>query len=82
MTFAPGKNDRELFGGFWARDLDEDLDAIAVWGAKAVVPLLEPRELRRLAITRLGTEVERRGMELLHMPIPGVSTPGAAFEAQ
>ena len=62
MTFAPGKNDGR-FGGPWARDLDKDLDAIAAWGAKAVVTLLEPQELRWLAIARLGAEVERRGME-------------------
>jgi hypothetical protein len=79
VTFAPGKNDGKSFGGSWARDLDKDLDAVAAWGAKAVVTLLEPQELRWLAITRL---VERRGMEWVHMPIPDVSTPGAAFEAK
>ena len=45
----------------------------------AVVTLLEPQELRWLAITRLGAEIERRGMEWVHMPIPDVSTPGAAL---
>jgi len=82
VTFAPGKNDGRSFGGSWARDLDKDLDAVAAWGAKAVVTLLEPQELRWLAITRLGAEIERRGMEWVHMPIPDVSTPGAAFEAK
>jgi hypothetical protein len=46
VTFAPGKNDGRSFGGSCARDLDKDLDAIAAWGAKAVVTLLEPQELR------------------------------------
>ncbi len=78
VTFAPGKNDR----GDWARDLDTDLDAIAAWGAKAVVTLLEPDELRWLAIPGLGAGVERRGMEWLHMPIRDVSTPGPAFAAK
>ena len=63
-------------------DLERDLDAIAAWGANAVVTLLEPRELRKLAITRLGAEVERRGMEWLHLPIPDVSTPGPESEAR
>ena len=44
--------------------------------------LLEPREMRKLAITRTGAEVERRGMEWLHLPIPDVSTPGPEFEAK
>ena len=82
VTFAPGKNDGRSFGGSWARDLDKDLDAIAAWGAKAVVTLLEPQELRSLAIERLGPEVERRGIMWVHMPIPDVSTPGPEFEAK
>ena len=73
VTFAPGKNDRHSSQGPWARDLDKDLDAIAAWGAKAVVTLLEPQELGWLAITRLGAEVERRGIAWVHMPIPDVS---------
>lgn len=78
VTFAPGKNDGEI----WARDLDADLDAVALWGANAVVTLLERQELGWLAITRLGAEVERRGMAWVHMPIRDVSTPGSAFEAK
>lgn len=82
VTFAPGKNDGESFGGSWARDLDKDLDAIAAWGAKIVVTLLEQRELGSLAITGLGAGVERRGMEWLHLPIPDVNTPGPDSEAE
>ncbi|RBP08673.1 cyclin-dependent kinase inhibitor 3 (CDKN3) [Roseiarcus fermentans] len=82
VTFAPGKNDGESFGGSWARDLDRDLDAIAAWGAKIVVTLLEQRELRGLAITELGAGVERRGMEWLHLPVPDVSTPGPDSDAE
>ena len=39
------------------------------------------QELAQLAITRLGVEVQRRGMEWLHLPVPDVSTPGPEFEA-
>ena len=38
--------------------------------------------MAHLAITRLGAEVQRRGMEWLHLPIPDVSTPGLDFEAK
>ena len=82
VTLAPGKNDRFAIGGPWARDLDKDLDAIAAWGASTIVTLLEQHELAHLAITRLGAEVQRRGMEWLHLPIPDVSTPGLDFEAK
>ena len=82
VTLAPGKNDRFAIGGPRARDLDKDLDAIAAWGARTVVTLLEPHELTHLAITRLGAEVQRRGMEWLHLPIPDVSTPEPEFEGK
>ena len=82
VTLAPGKNDRFAIGGPWARDLDKDLDAIAAWEASTIVTLLEQHELAHLAITRLGAEVQRRGMEWLHLPIPDVSTPGLDFEAK
>jgi ADP-ribosyl-[dinitrogen reductase] hydrolase len=65
-----------------ARDLDKDLDTIFTWGARTIVTLLEQHELAHLAITRLGEEVQRRGMEWLHLPIPDVSTPGPEFEAK
>lgn len=82
VTLAPGKSDRFAIGGPWARDLDKDLDTIFTWGARTIVTLLEQHELGHLAITRLGEEVQRRGMEWLHLPIPDVSTPGPEFEAK
>jgi protein-tyrosine phosphatase len=80
ITFAPGKHDRHAIGGPWARDLTRDLDVIAAWNAKAVVTLIEPHELILLAIPDLGAEVQRRGMEWLHLPIRDVGTPGPEFE--
>jgi protein-tyrosine phosphatase len=82
ITFAPGKHDRHAIGGPWARDLAKDLDAIEAWNAKAVVTLIETHEFRLLAIPDLGAEVQRRGMEWLHLPIRDVSTPGPEFEEQ
>jgi len=80
ITFAPGKHDRSSASGPWARDLDADLDAIVAWGAKALVTLIEPSEFALLAISRLGDEVQRRGIEWLHLPIRDVSTPGREFD--
>jgi protein-tyrosine phosphatase len=82
VTLAPGKHDRFAIGGPWARDLDRDLDAIAAWSATTIVTLLEQHELEHLAITRLGAEVQRRGMEWMHLPIRDVSTPDSDFEAK
>lgn len=81
ITFCPGKHQRRAATGGWARDLALDLDAIAAWGAVAVVSLIEDHELRTLQVPALGTEVAARGMDWLHLPIVDVSVPGAAFEA-
>jgi ADP-ribosyl-[dinitrogen reductase] hydrolase len=81
VTFCPGKKDRAAMTGAWDRDLDADLDAIAQWGASAVVTLLEPAEFALLSVPRLGCEVRRRHMSWLHLPIPDAQPPDDAFEA-
>jgi len=82
ITFCPGKQDPMAATGAWARNLDVDLDAIAAWGARLVLTLVEPAELRTLAVANLGQEVERRGMDWRHLPIADFSVPGEAFEAE
>lgn len=62
ISFCPGKWQPHAMTGAWARELDVDLDAIAVWGAKAVVTLVERHELVALRVEDLGTSVAARGM--------------------
>lgn len=81
LTFCPGKKQRHAATGAWNRDLGVDLDAIAAWGAVAVVTLVEEHELASLKVQGLGAEVAARHMEWLHLPIADGSVPGAAFEA-
>ncbi len=81
VTFCPGKIDPHAMTGGWARDLTVDLDAVAKWGAAAVVTLVEAQELAALKVPTLGAEVERRHMDWLHLPIQDVSTPSTDFEA-
>lgn len=52
ITFCPGKQDRFAHTGAWERDLGIDLDAIAAWGAKRVLTLVEPAELVELKVPR------------------------------
>jgi hypothetical protein len=35
ITFAPGKKGRSLYGGYHDRELDNDIDVAAAWGAAA-----------------------------------------------
>jgi ADP-ribosyl-[dinitrogen reductase] hydrolase len=81
LTFCPGKVQPHGAAGAWSRDLGLDLDAIAAWGAVAVVTLVEEHELASLQVPALGAEVAARHMEWLHLPIRDAGVPGPAFEA-
>ena len=82
ITFCPGKHDPFAHTGAWERDLGSDLDAIAAWGARLVLTLLEPAELVALKVPSLGQEIQRRGIAWLHLPIADYSVPTEAFEHQ
>lgn len=82
ITFCPGKHDTVASTGAWARDLAADVDAIAAWGAKLVLTLLEPAELQVLKVPTLGHEIQLRGMDWRHLPIADFSVPNARFEEQ
>jgi hypothetical protein len=82
ITFCPGKHDPLASTGAWARDLALDLDAIAAWGARLLLTLVEPAELAALRVPHLGSEVQRRGIEWRHLPIADFSVPTEAFERQ
>ena len=81
LSFCPGKKQDSAFSGLWDRSLGMDLDAIAAWGAVAVVTLVEPHELEALQVPEMGREVRARHMEWFHLPIRDVSTPTPAFES-
>ena len=80
ITFCPGKHDQFAVSGAWARDLAQDLDVIAAWGASAVVTLLEPAELLMLKVPNLGESVHAKGMTWHHLPIADYSVPDEGFE--
>ena len=82
ITFCPGKKQADAMTGVWNRDLGLDLDAIETWGAATVFTLIEPHEFEELAVVTLGSDVQARGMEWLHLPIRDVSTPDHRFEAE
>lgn len=80
ITLCPGKCSDSLYGPAWKRDLDEDLDAIRRWGAKAVVTLVEDHELKSLQVEQIGVKVRERDMQWYHLPIVDVQPPGIGFE--
>ena len=80
ITFCPGKQGDSVAGSPWQRDLARDLDAIAAWGARAVITLIEPHEMALLNVRELGREVQARGMTWHHLPIVDVDVPDERFE--
>lgn len=82
ITFCPGKVQPTAMTGGWSRDLGLDVDAIAAWGASAVVTLVEDHELKSLKVEGLGDAVRRRHMDWYHLPIVDVSTPCSRFETE
>jgi ADP-ribosyl-[dinitrogen reductase] hydrolase len=80
ITLCPGKIDPQAMTGPCVRDLDVDVAAIATWGARAVLTLLEDDEMVLLHVTALGETLVRHGMEWFHLPILDCSIPDAAFE--
>lgn len=82
ITFCPGKHDLLASTGVWKRDLLLDLDAVSAWGAKMVLTLVESEELVSLKVPHLGKEIQSRGIEWRHLPIPDYSVPSEAFEQQ
>jgi ADP-ribosyl-[dinitrogen reductase] hydrolase len=65
----------------WEPDLGADLDAIAAWGAAAIVTLVRPGEAAIPALDVLRRQTEARGMRWQHAPIDDGGVPDAAFEA-
>ena len=82
ISFCPGKWQPSAMTGAWARELDVDLKAIAAWGAKAVVTLVETHELIALRVEGLGTSVAAYGMRWFHLPIRDVTAPEPTFETE
>jgi hypothetical protein len=82
ITFCPGKHDNAAATGAWARDLAADLGVIAAWGARLVLTLVEPGELKALKVPHLGAEIQALGIDWRHLPIADFSVPAEAFEQQ
>lgn len=82
MTFCPGKKQSDALTGAWDRDLKTDMKAIAKYGAKALVSLIEEHELIDLSVPseQIEQETSTRGIEWYHLPIRDVSTPDKSFE--
>lgn len=79
MTLCPGKKIKSTKSGVWNRDLDMDLQAIQVWGAQALVNLMEEHEYELLRVPDYAAKVRSYPMEYFHLPIVDVHPPDGRF---
>ncbi len=82
VTLCPGKRGASVFGTAWARNLQADVAAIAQWGARAVVTLIEDHEFALLGVEALPEAVRGVGITWHHLPIEDVSVPDERFERE
>jgi len=68
--------------GGWNRDLPTDMDVVKDWGAKAIISILEPQELKDLQVTELGSESAKRGIKWVNLDLPNDAVPTRAFMEQ
>ena len=80
MTLCPGRRDRISSEGEWARDLELDLDAVALWKPDVLIALLEPPEFKQLGIPSYAEDVRARGLALELLPIRDGGVPSSLFE--
>lgn len=82
MVICPGRRVSFAMGDDWDRDLDNDLQAIRDWGARALVSLMEKDEMEFYGVGELPAKVIRLGMSHFHLPIADMDVPGKSFERQ
>lgn len=75
MTICPGMTVKDH-----ARSLDEDIAAIKVWGATALVTLIADYELEVLSASALPRKVQASRLEWHHLPIMNRDAPYEDFE--
>lgn len=67
----------------WRRPaLEADLGALRAWGARVLVTLMEADELEYYGVGALPQAARAAGLDWLHLPIPDMGVPDAAFEAR
>jgi ADP-ribosyl-[dinitrogen reductase] hydrolase len=82
LTFCPGKKQSDALSGVWDRDLDDDMETIKAFGAKALVTLMPDNELQELHVSplQLCEKSAASGIEWYQLPIPDAGVPGQDFQ--
>lgn len=79
MTHCPGRNHTDTLGRRWIGDLAADLTSIEVWGARALVSLIEAHEFEWLGVPDLAIQTRRSRLDWYHLPIRDICAPDDDF---
>ncbi len=85
MTGCPGKDEYAGIGissGPWKRDLDDDLEVVIAWGARALVSLIERHEFVLLDVPGFPDRVRAFGIPWFHLPIVDLDVPDGRFDEE
>lgn len=80
MTHCPGRNDLDVIGRQWNRNLTADLEAIKTWPATMLISLIEEPDFDRLGVAGLGDAARAIGLTWHHLPIKNMHPPDERFE--
>jgi len=80
LLHCPGRSGTDGAGRRWARSLADDLAALEVWGADALLSLVESAEFARLGVPQLPAVMAGHHISWLHVPIVDMGTPDAASQ--
>ena len=75
ICICPGIKDTSSLANRQDRDLEQDVQTIVSWQAKAVLTLMETKELERFGVADIGEVITRYKIEWYHFPIQDMCIP-------
>ena len=75
ITLCPGKYQPTSWSGGWNRDLDCDVELLAMSGASTIISLVEFHEMDELRVPNLGEVIQKNGMKWIHLPFRDTTVP-------
>ena len=82
LTLCPGKYQPVASTGSWDRQLDVDLQALMDMGVSRLISLITEEDMHVLRVKALPEELQKRGMQWDHLPLPDTWAPTDAWMQQ
>ena len=80
ICVCPGIKDTSSLANRQDRDLEQDVQTIASWQAKAALTLMETKELERYGVANIREVMTRHQIQWYHFPIQDMCIPDKRIE--